>query len=505
MGFPASPAFRRELQEMARRSTTHVVRSLAVAVMAAVVWNAVEPLRLGAATSGRPLFIGLNRLVFAFLWIMGPLLTADCLSREKREGTIGLLFLTPLRPIEVVLSKVAAHGLQGASVLLAIVPVLVVPLLLGGITLPDIFRMALFQSAALALALTSGLLASSLFRDGLVARLTAIGFSAAAAAAVVFLHVTASTLGQHLATPSNLLVRSFGDSWFLRWRMLWWTSGLQYGSVNFLSAPQFNTGTGWIDVIAAAGVLALSLAAVVGAVHLAGRSLVRTWRPAEEPSRGSAPVDSAGNPSHRIAVDPATWLVRRLDGRLHEPRLWLLLGFGVGSLLAGTFSRRPGEQRDLLLVALCAGSAIHSWRRIFQTEADELLRTTPLSAEGLLLAWQRRVRVAAVVGAVGGGAGSRLMGWLRNGRLPDPAEALPWLAGLQLWMLAIPTMTVLLHRRGLPPAVSIGGSLLFRELWERGWRSFDSEGAPTTWLARITLGIVLMLLLERTLRGSART
>jgi hypothetical protein len=143
-----------------------------------------------------------------------------------------------------------------------------------------------------------------------------------------------------------------------------------------------------------------------------------------------------------------------VDGRLHDPKLWLLLGFGVGILLAGTFSRRPGEQRDLLLVALCAGSAIHSWRRIFQTEADELLRTTPLSAEGLVLAWQRRVRGAAMVGAVGGAAGSRLMGWLRNGRLPDPAEALPWLAGLQLWMLAIPPMTVLLHRCGLPPAVS---------------------------------------------------
>jgi len=504
MGFRASPAFRRELLEMARRSTTHVVRALAVVVMSVVVWNAVEPLRLGAATSGRPLFIGLNRLVFAFLWIVGPLLTADCLSREKREGTIGLLFLTPLRPIEVVLSKVAAHCLQGASVLLAIVPVLVVPLLLGGITLPDILRMVFFQTAALALALTSGLLASSLCRDGLAARLAAVGFSAAAAAGVVFLHVTASTLGQHLATPSNLLVRSFEDSWFLRWRMLWWTSGLQYGSVNFLSAPQINTGTGWIDVTAAAGVLALSLAAVLGAVHLAGRSLVRTWRPAEEPNRGSGLVASARNPSHWIPADPAAWLVRRMDGRLHDPRLWLLLGLGVGILLAGTFSRRPGEQRDLLLAALCAGSALHSWRRIFQTEADELLRTTPLSAEGLVLAWQRRVRVAAVVGAVGGAAGSRLMGWLRNGRLPDPSEALPWLAELQLWMLAIPPMTVLLHRTGLPAVVSIGGPLLFRELWERGWRGFDPEGSPGSWLARITLGIVLILFLERTVRRSAR-
>jgi hypothetical protein len=111
-----------------------------------------------------------------------------------------------------------------------------------------------------------------------------------------------------------------------------------------------------------------------------------------------------------------------LDGRLHDPGLWLLLGLGVGILLAGTFSRRPNEQRDLLLVALSAGSALHSWRRIFQTEADELLRTTPLPQEDLIGRWQFRIRLAAVMGAVGGAAGSATSGAASEQETTNPSE-----------------------------------------------------------------------------------
>jgi ABC-type transport system involved in multi-copper enzyme maturation permease subunit len=468
--------------------------------MALVAWKAFEPLRLGASTSGRPLFIGLNRLVFILLWTVGPLLTADCLSREKREGTIGLLFLTPLRPSEVVLSKVAAHCLQGASMLLAAAPVLVVPLLLGGITLPDVVRLAIFQAAALALALTSGLLASSLFRGGLAARLAAVGFSVTAAAGVVFLHVTASTLGNHLATPPNLLVRPFMESWFLRWRILWWTSGFQAGSVNVLTPPQLGTAAGWVDVAAASAVLVFSLAAVWGAVLLAGRSLVRTWRPAEHRPTGPQKPASGRMPSRIGEADAAVWLVRREDGPIHDPRLWLMIGLAAGFVLAGTFSIRPGGQRDTLLLLVFAGTALYSWRKTFHPDADELIRTTPMPLEDPLRAWLARLRRAAAMAAIGAITGSQVVGWSRHGRLLGFPELLPWLAGLTTWLLATPPMILLLHRLGLPVAVSIVGPLLAHELWEGGWRGLDTGGAPVYWTARIALGIVSIALLDRVAR-----
>ena len=51
------------------------------------------------------LFTVLNAIAFIFCLLAGVFLTADCLSEEKREGTLGLLFLTSLKGYDVVLGK----------------------------------------------------------------------------------------------------------------------------------------------------------------------------------------------------------------------------------------------------------------------------------------------------------------------------------------------------------------------------------------------------------------
>jgi len=40
-----------------------------------------------------------------------PMLAADCVSRERREGTLGLLFLTPLDARGIMLAKSMVHHL----------------------------------------------------------------------------------------------------------------------------------------------------------------------------------------------------------------------------------------------------------------------------------------------------------------------------------------------------------------------------------------------------------
>jgi ABC-type Na+ efflux pump permease subunit len=72
--------------------------------------------------------MGLNRtLLFAF-WVLVPLMTADCVSREKREGTLGLLFLTPLTVFDVIAGKAAIHVLRALTLFLAALPLLGLPL-----------------------------------------------------------------------------------------------------------------------------------------------------------------------------------------------------------------------------------------------------------------------------------------------------------------------------------------------------------------------------------------
>ena len=53
------------------------------------------------------------------IWVLVPLLVADCLSRERREGTLGLLFLTPLTANDIVIAKGLSHGLRAVTLCFA--------------------------------------------------------------------------------------------------------------------------------------------------------------------------------------------------------------------------------------------------------------------------------------------------------------------------------------------------------------------------------------------------
>jgi hypothetical protein len=57
---------------------------------------------LTPAQAGASLFVTLSNIAFMACLAAGALLTADCISEEKREGTLGLLFLTDLRGRDVV-------------------------------------------------------------------------------------------------------------------------------------------------------------------------------------------------------------------------------------------------------------------------------------------------------------------------------------------------------------------------------------------------------------------
>src|SRR5262249_40853198 len=91
--------------------------------------------------------------------------TADCLSEEKREGTLGLLFLTSLKGHDVILGKLAATSLNSFFCLLAIFPVLAVPLLMGGITNGEFWRMVLVLVNPFLFSLAVGIFSSTLSQN----------------------------------------------------------------------------------------------------------------------------------------------------------------------------------------------------------------------------------------------------------------------------------------------------------------------------------------------------
>jgi len=104
----------------------------------------------------------LSYLSFAFCLTAGGLLTADTVSSEKREGTLGLLFLTPLSAGDIVLGKMACHGLQLFYGLCAVAPAFFLPLLIGGVTGAEVTRVLLALMLTLLLAASVGVMVSVL-------------------------------------------------------------------------------------------------------------------------------------------------------------------------------------------------------------------------------------------------------------------------------------------------------------------------------------------------------
>lgn len=160
------PIVTRELTVAARRKSTYRIR----------LWSAFAAILVASAlliffemdariVSGKNVFMILNSYAFGLCLFAGSFLTADCLSEEKREGTLGLLFLTDLKGYDVVLGKMLATSLNAFYALFALFPVLALPLLLGGVTGGEFWRTMLGLLNALFFSLSLGMWISARSRD----------------------------------------------------------------------------------------------------------------------------------------------------------------------------------------------------------------------------------------------------------------------------------------------------------------------------------------------------
>src|SRR6476469_9669292 len=95
---------------------------------------------------------------------MVPLLAADCISRERREGTLPLLFLTWLTPREIVTAKGGAHAVRALTLWGAALPVAAIAFLMGGVTWKEAVISACINFCSILFALSAGLAASSISR-----------------------------------------------------------------------------------------------------------------------------------------------------------------------------------------------------------------------------------------------------------------------------------------------------------------------------------------------------
>jgi len=161
------PIVQRELRAATRRKAVFRVRwwTALLAIVVGFVSLGLAAVARPWGGSGNPLFNIFTGYALGLCLLSGVVLTADSLSEEKREGTLGLLFLTNLKSYEVVLGKFIPSVLIGTYVLFALLPITAIPLLLGGVTGGEFWRVALALLNTMFISLAAGELVSSACRD----------------------------------------------------------------------------------------------------------------------------------------------------------------------------------------------------------------------------------------------------------------------------------------------------------------------------------------------------
>lgn len=375
------PIVARELRVASRRVSTYWIRcGAALGVISMGAWVMLAFWRQSPQELAQVLFVLLGGSIMLFCLLSGVRYTSDCLSLEKREGTLGLLFLTDLKGYDVVLGKLAATSVSALYAVMAVVPVLTVPMLLGSITFGEVARTSLAALNTLFMSLSIGLCAS------------ACCHSAKAAGGVTFLIVlllaagfpALSLLFNVLNKPAGVVLMTLAPSPGFGFFMGFETSFAGRAAWYWLSLG-INHGLAW---------MALGLASVVLPATWQDRSSTKpSWK---ERLRLWALGSGAERTLHRTAlleVNPFFWLASRVPSKLATP--WLML-LALAAAWFGFYLKFRGDWLNegvYISTAIVVGLIFKAWvaseatRQMAEERHGgtlELLLSTPLSVPEIL-------------------------------------------------------------------------------------------------------------------------
>lgn len=403
---PFFPVIDRELRASARHPFTYYLRTLgAGALLLASLLFGIE--NGFDSNLGGKLFGYLHFTMFYAIWILVPLLAADCLSRERREGTLGLLFMTGLRGPDIVVAKSVAHGLRALTLWTAVAPVLTLPFLLGGLNWQEVMLSVAINSSAMCWALAAGVLGSAWSKTWGRAVLRAAIF------ALFFLLLMSVVTGWcltsilrtgraapwiggapgYLATGLSTATANVDYSFLLGIGFL---TNLSQGLAVVIFRTISNGQLVWLVAI----IFTVSLLGLAMAIHLAGAKTRRVW---QEPPPSTQKVwleKTFCTPvvwisffrrwmKQRLEANPIGWLEQRTwSGRLITWG-WLAVIVSLYSVMLTdpSFFERTSVPQNLmgwLLVLSLAISTAGSFRRERESGVLELLLVSPIGERTII-------------------------------------------------------------------------------------------------------------------------
>jgi hypothetical protein len=344
----------------------------------------------GTSTAGRIIFQGFAILALVYCLASGRRLTADCLSAEKREGTLGLLFLTDLKGYDVVLGKLAATSVNAFYCLLGMFPVMGVSILMGGVSSGEFWRMTLVLVNTFLLSLAIGMLASVISWESRRAMgvnfLLLLGIVAAPAACAGA--IAYSSPSHRVVAPLlySCPVYSFELSFDTQYR---------WQKVNFWSSIAVVHAITWL------------------LAGLASKRVPKSWQDLPEQSSGmrwrqfwqtrafGKPIKRASLRKRLLAVNPFFWLAAR---SWFKPfGVWIALSFIAiwWLFILIVLDTRWTEESFCLLTVFLLNCLLKLWvaveagQRLAEDQklgALELLLSTPLMIREILTGQLRALR-----------------------------------------------------------------------------------------------------------------
>ena len=369
------PIIERELRGGARRKNTRRLRvwTTVAAIVVAAGFLLFAPALRGAQI-GKLLFQILTVYGFALGLFAGVFVTSDCLSEEKRQGTLGLLFLTDLNSRGVVLGKFFARALNPVLTWLAILPVISLALLLGGVTGAEFGRVSLALLNTLFFSLAVGLCVSAFSRD------------AQRASLAVFAVLVVVIVGAALAP---VLVSVTGWSGF-RWGC--WVSPLFNYQSALAGAGPGASGGFWSSLLVTQALSWLGLGVAICKINTA-------WQDDANPLEPRRKRHAPRHPRRRVGDNPVSWLLPGGFGLALTTWgiaiAWALIAFTLPLWLRG------GANAEVLLIGnkcvgfllkiIFVGQACHFFIEARRTGAVEMLFCTPITEGEIISAHVRHL------------------------------------------------------------------------------------------------------------------